>query len=99
MGELPLSYTEAGFLSAYAIRGDLFPPSVLGKAFGLYNSTCFIGAIAGLLVAGMLKDLSGSFAGALIGAAALTTISVITAMAPSPAFRLGAPRLAGRKAP
>jgi MFS family permease len=84
---------------AYAILGELVPPSVLGKAFGLYNSTCFIGAIVGPLVAGMLKDLTGSFAGALFGAAALTVGGVITAMALSPAFRLGAPRLAARKTP
>jgi len=84
---------------AYAIFGELFPPSVLGKAFGLYNSICFIGAIVGPLVAGMLKDLTGSFAGALFGAAALTTGSVITAMALSPAFRLRAPSLDARKAP
>lgn len=83
---------------AYAIFGELFPPAVLGKAFGLYNSTCFIGAIVGPLVAGMLKDVTGSFAGALFGAAALTVVSALTAMALSPAFRLApAASLAARE--
>jgi MFS family permease len=83
---------------AYAILGDLFPPAVLGKAFGLYNSTCFVGAIVGPLVTGVLKDVTGSFAGALFGAAALTIGGAVTAMAVSPPFRaapvasLAAPR-------
>jgi MFS family permease len=75
---------------AYAIFGEMFPPSVLGKAFGLYNSTCFIGAIVGPLVTGHVKDLTGSFAAALFAAAALAGVSAVTALALRPAFRFTA---------
>ena len=73
---------------AYAIFGGLFPPSVLGRAFGLYNSVCFIGAIVGPFVTGKLKDVTGSFAVGLYAAAALAVLSAVTAMALRPAFRL-----------
>ena len=82
---------------AYAIFGELFPPAVLGKAFGLYNSTCFIGAIAGPLVTGIIKDLTGSFATGLFAAGALCLVSVLTVLALRPAFRLEpGPSLAAR---
>ncbi len=72
---------------AYAILGELFPASVLGKAFGLYNTTCFLGAIAGPVVTGMIRDLTGSFAAALLTAGALCLLSVLTASALQPAPR------------
>jgi len=75
---------------AYAIFGEMFPPSVLGKAFGLYNCTCFIGAIVGPLVTGHVKDLTGSFAAALFAAAALAAVSAVAALALRPAFRFTA---------
>ena len=82
---------------AYAIFGGMFPPSVLGKAFGLYNCTCFIGAIVGPLVTGHVKDLTGSFAAALFAAAALAAVSAVTALALRPAFRFsGGSPLAAR---
>jgi MFS family permease len=74
---------------AWAILGELCPPSVLGKAFGLYNATCFLGAIVGPFATGWLKDLTGSFAGGMYAAAALGWLCAVTAMALSPAFRLG----------
>jgi ACS family D-galactonate transporter-like MFS transporter len=66
---------------AYAILGELFPAAVLGKAFGLYNSTCFFGAIVGPVVTGMVRDLTGSFAAALVTAGILCLASVVTALA------------------
>ncbi|MDP2625671.1 MAG: hypothetical protein Q8Q58_02030, partial [Candidatus Rokubacteria bacterium] len=73
---------------SYAILGELFPPSVLGKAFGLYNSTCFIGAIVSPLLTGWIKDVTGSFAAGLYGAAALAVVCGATALGIRPAFRL-----------
>jgi ACS family D-galactonate transporter-like MFS transporter len=70
---------------AYAIFGEMFPPSVLGRAFGLYNTTCFLGAIVGPVATGMIRDLTGSFAAALFGAGALCLLSVYTAMTLDPA--------------
>ncbi len=81
----------------YAICGELFPPSILGKAFGLLNTTCFTGAIIGPLVTGRIKDLTGSFAGALYAAGALCLVCAITVLALRPAFRVApGPSLAAR---
>jgi MFS family permease len=77
---------------AYAILPELFPPSVLGKAFGLYNCTCFIGAIVGPLLSGWIKDVTGSFAAALFAAAALALLSAGATLALHPAFRLSSGR-------
>ncbi len=82
---------------AYAILGERFPASVLGRAFGLYNTTCFLGAIVGPVVTGWIRDFTGSFAVALFGAGALCFFSVFTALALQAPFRAGAgPSLAGR---
>jgi len=82
---------------AFAILGELFPASVLGKAFGLYNTACFLGAVTGPLVTGWIKDLTGSFAAGLYGGAMLSLLSVGTAMALGSPFRLGrGPSLAAR---
>jgi MFS transporter, ACS family, D-galactonate transporter len=78
---------------AYAILGEMFPPSMLGRAFGLYNTTCFLGAIVGPVVTGVIRDLTGSFAAALFGAGALCLLSVYTAMTLDPA---SPPSLAAR---
>jgi len=72
---------------AYAILGELFPASVLGKAFGLYNATCFLGAIAGPVVTGMIRDVTGSFAAALLIAGGLCLGCVVTALALRPVSR------------
>lgn len=73
---------------SYALVGGLFPASVMGKAFGLYNSTCFIGAILSPFLTGWIRDVTGSFAAGLYGVAALSVVSVVTALAIQPAFRL-----------
>lgn len=81
---------------AYAIFGEMFPPEVLGRAFGLFNSVCFLGAIVSPFLTGVLRDLTGSFAVALYGAAGLSGVGVLTALALRPAFRVTAgPSLAG----
>ncbi|HET7876244.1 MAG TPA: MFS transporter [Methylomirabilota bacterium] len=81
---------------SYAIFGELFPPSVLGKAFGLYNCVCFIGAIVGPPLTGKVKDLTGSFEGALFLAGALALLCAVLALALSPAWSLKpGPSLAG----
>jgi MFS family permease len=73
---------------AYAIFGAMFPPSVLGRAFGAYNTICFLGAVASPYVTGWLRDLSGSFVAGLYGAAALSGLCVVSAMALDRPFRL-----------
>jgi MFS transporter, ACS family, D-galactonate transporter len=72
---------------AYAIFGELFPAAVLGKAFGLYNTTCFLGAIVGPVLTGMVRDLTGSFAAALVTTGVLCLTSVLTALALRPSSR------------
>jgi MFS-type transporter involved in bile tolerance (Atg22 family) len=82
---------------AYAIFGELFPSSVLGKAFGLYNSTCFLGAIVGPVLTGYIRDITGSFAASLFAAGVLCLLSGMTAMALGPAGGLArGASLAGR---
>ncbi|HEV8437967.1 MAG TPA: MFS transporter [Methylomirabilota bacterium] len=72
---------------AYAIFGELFPASVLGRAFGLYNTTCFLGAIVGPLVTGWIRDVTGSFAVALWVSGVLCLSSVVLVMALRPSRR------------
>lgn len=75
---------------AYAILGDLFPSSVLGRAFGAFNTICFLGAVASPFVTGWLRDLSGSFVAGLQGAAVLCALAVGGMMALDRPFRFGA---------
>jgi MFS family permease len=75
---------------AYAILGALFRPSVLGRAFGAYNTICFLGAVASPFITGWIRDLTGSFVAGLYGAAALSALSVVTVMALDRPFRLAA---------
>jgi ACS family D-galactonate transporter-like MFS transporter len=83
---------------AYAVFGELFPASVLGKAFGLYNTVCFVGAIVGPVLTGYMRDVTGSFAIALAASGALCLVSVLTALllGPPPRDGAGAGSLAGR---
>ena len=84
---------------AYAILGDLFPAAILGRAFGAFNTICFLGAVASPYVTGWLRDLSGSFVAGLHGAAALSVLAVVGMMALDRPFRLragGAVAAAGR---
>jgi MFS family permease len=72
----------------FAILAELFPPSVLGTAFGLYNTICFVGSLLGPFLAGWLKDLTGSFAWGCYGAAIGAGLGAAVSMAVRPAFRL-----------
>jgi MFS family permease len=85
---------------AWAILGELFPPSVLGKVFGLYNMTCFIGGVLGPYLTGVIRDATGSFAAGLTAAALGCLMSALLAMAVRPAWRLApAPALVARGGP
>lgn len=75
---------------AYAILGDLFPSSVLGRAFGAFNTICFLGAVASPFVTGWLRDLTGSFVAGLHGAAALSALAVAGMMSLDRPFRAAA---------
>ena len=71
-----------------ALMTEIFPPSVLGTAFGLYNTICFVGSLIGPFLTGWLKDLTGSFAWGCYGAAMAALAGAVVAMAVRPAFRL-----------
>jgi cyanate permease len=63
---------------------------VLGRAFGAFNTICFLGAVASPIVTGWLRDLSGSFVAGLHGAAALTALAMVGMMALDRPFRAAA---------
>jgi MFS family permease len=72
---------------AYALFGGMFPPSVLGRAFGLFNCVCFVGSIVGPHLTGWIRDLTGSLAAGLFTAGGLALGAAALALA------LGAERL------
>jgi len=74
---LVASFFMWGFWSpAYALLAETFPPVVLGRAFGAYNMVCMTGAIISPYASGALRDWSGSFVPALLGAAVLSWASI-----------------------
>lgn len=80
----------------YASLGEIVPPPLLGTAFGLLNTVCFVGALAGPVFTGWIKDVSGSFAWACYAAAIATGLGATMALALRPSFRLrAAPSVAG----
>lgn len=83
---------------SYALLSERFPPGILGTAFGLYNTICFVGAVVGPFLTGWIKDVTGSFAGGCYGAAVVAGLGAATAMTFPPAFRLKlGPSLAARE--
>ena len=78
----------AGLFKIWFVLGELFPPSVLGKVFGFYNMTCFIGGVLGPYLTGVIHDATGSFAAGLYAAAVGCLVSALLAMAVRPAWRL-----------
>jgi MFS family permease len=66
---------------SYALLAERFPPGILGSAFGLMNTICFVGAVVGPFLTGWIKDLTGSFAGGCYGAAAVAGLGAVVAMA------------------
>ena len=62
-----------------------------------YNTSCFLGAIVGLVATGLIRDLMGSFAAGLFAASALCLVGVVTALALQPVSRRASgPSLAAR---
>jgi MFS family permease len=83
---------------SYALLAERFPPGVLGTAFGLYNTICFVGAVVGPFLTGWIKDVTGSFAWGCYGAAVAAGLGAIVALAFPPAWRLRrGPSLAARE--
>ncbi len=72
---------------SYALLAERFPPGVLGSAFGLMNTICFVGSVVGPFLTGWIKDLTGSFAGGCYGAAAVAGLGAVAAMAFPEALR------------
>ena len=82
----------------YALLSERFPPAILGTAFGLMNTVCFIGSVVGPFLTGWIKDVTGSFAWGCYGAAAVAGLGAVVAMAFPPAWHLRlAPSLAARE--
>lgn len=77
-----------GWAPVYATMAELFPPRVMGMAFGLLNAICFVSSLLVPSVSGWIKDWSGSFAGGCYLAAVFGLLAVPVAMAVRPAFRL-----------
>ena len=73
---------------SYALLAERFPPGILGTAFGLYNTICFVGAVVGPFLTGWVKDVTGSFAWGCYGAAVVAGLGAIVALAFPPAWRL-----------
>ena len=73
----------------YALMAEMFPPRVMGVAYGLLNAVCFLSSLLAPYVTGWIKDWTGSFAGGCYVAAAVGLAGVPVAMAVRPAFRLG----------
>jgi MFS family permease len=73
---------------SFALLAERFPPGILGTAFGLYNTICFLGAVAGPLLTGWIRDVTGSFAWACYEAAQVAVLGAVVAMAFPPAFHL-----------
>ncbi len=72
----------------YALLSERFPPAILGTAFGLMNTVCFIGSVVGPFLTGWIKDVTGSFAWGCYGSAAVAGLGAVVAMAFPPAWRL-----------
>ncbi len=72
----------------YALLSELFPPRVLGIAFGLLNSLAFVASLLAPYLTGWVRDRTGSFAWGCYLAALLGFAAVPVAMAARPAFRL-----------
>ncbi|MBI4589471.1 MAG: MFS transporter [Candidatus Rokubacteria bacterium] len=73
---------------SYALLAERFPPGILGTAFGLYNTVCFLGAVVGPHLTGWIKDVTGSFAWGCYGAAVVAGVGAGVALTFPPAFRL-----------
>ncbi|PYM53168.1 MAG: hypothetical protein DMD79_26900 [Candidatus Rokuibacteriota bacterium] len=64
-----------------AMVAELFPPRVMGVAFGLLNATAFVASLLAPPITGWIKDATGSFAGGCYLAAAVGLLGVPLALA------------------
>jgi MFS family permease len=76
----------------YATLTERVPASLLGTAFGFHNTITFVGALAGPVITGWIKDATGSFAWACYVAGIATGFGAVIALALRPR---GAPSVAG----
>ena len=67
-----------------ALVAELFPPRVLGRAFGLLNATAFLSSLVAPPVSGWIRDASGSFAGGCYLAAVVALLGAPLALAARP---------------
>ena len=70
-----------GWAPIYATMAELFPPRVLGIAYGLLNAICFLSALAAPYVTGWIRDRTGSFAGGCYAAAVIGLLGVPVVLA------------------
>jgi sugar phosphate permease len=68
-----------------AMVAELFPPRVMGVAFGLLNATAFVASLLAPPITGWIKDATGSFAGGCYLAAVVGLLGVPLALAVRPA--------------
>ncbi len=80
---------------AFALMSELFPPRVMGFAFGLFNAICFIASLLAPYVTGWIRDWTGSFAWGCYFAALLALLAVPVTLAVRPDRSLAAPSPAG----
>lgn len=59
------------------ITSDLAPPEQMGQAFGMWNLVAEFGALLSPVVAGFLRDLTGSWAPPVLGTGTLLAISAV----------------------
>ena len=67
--------------AAFATMSGLFPPRVMGFAFGLFNAICFVASPLAPYVTGWIRDWTGSFAGGCYFAGALGLLAVPVTLA------------------
>lgn len=79
----------AAWAPTYALLAETVPIPALGVAFGLGATVWALGAMAIPWLAGLIRDLTGSFTGSLYGLAALAFIGALLLAAVTPPFRLG----------
>jgi predicted MFS family arabinose efflux permease len=67
--------------AAFATMSGLFPPRVMGLAFGLFNAICFVASPLAPYVTGWIRDWTGSFAGGCYFAGLLGLLAVPVTLA------------------
>lgn len=72
----------------YASLDEIVPAPLLGTAFGLLNTICFVGALLGPVFTGWIKDITGSFVWAAYVAACAAGLGAMIALALRPTFGL-----------